>query len=223
MRTAYFSPFTYVNFLVLLVLSCGSYAQPVKPKVLDSRYGNVPLSFELNRGQAPEGVQYLARDARSELLLTADEAILFVNSGSGPRAQAQRLTLKWLAAEHNLRALGEEQQPGLVNYLVGQKSQWLTGIPTYEQVRYHGVYPGIDLVYHANGRALEYDLEIAPGADISRVEMQVDGAALRLNPNGGLGMKIALGEVSWQKPIAFQIIDGTRREVNVDYKLTSDN
>ncbi len=151
MRTAYLSLFTYVNFLVLFVLTCGSYAQPVKPKILDPRYGNVPLSFELNRGQAPEGVQFLARDARSELQLTADEAILFVNSGAGPRSQAQRLTLKWLAAEHNLRAQGEEQQPGLVNYLVGQQSQWLTGIPTYERVRYHGVYPGIDLVYHANG------------------------------------------------------------------------
>ena len=113
MRTAYLSPFTYVNFLVLLVLTCGSYAQPVKPKVLDSRYGNVPLSFELNRGQAPEGVQFLARDARSELHLTANEAILFVNSGDGSRSQAQRLTLKWLAAEHNLRAQGEEQQLGL--------------------------------------------------------------------------------------------------------------
>src|SRR5438874_8609388 len=64
MRTAYLSSFTYVNFLVLFVLTCGSYAQPVKTKILDPRYGNVPLSFELNRGQAPEGVQFLARDAR---------------------------------------------------------------------------------------------------------------------------------------------------------------
>jgi len=208
MRTAYLSPFTYVNFLVLFVATCVSYAQPVNPKILDPRYGNVPLSFELNRGQASEGVQFLARDARSELLLTADEAILFVNSGAGPRAQAQRLTLKWLAAEHNLCAQGEEQQPGLVNYLVGQQSQWLTGIPSYG--RYHGVYPAIDLVYHADGRALEYDVEIAPGADISRVEMQVSGAALRLNSHGDLLMHTALGDVSWQKPIAFQIIDGKR-------------
>jgi len=31
------------------------------------------------------------------------------------------------------------------------------------------VYPGIDVVYYGQGQNLEYDFEVAPGADASRI------------------------------------------------------
>ena len=53
-----------------------------------------------------------------------------------------------------------------VNYVRGHdRKTWLTDIPTYARVRSHGVYPGIDLVYHNNGLDLEYDFVVAPGAE----------------------------------------------------------
>jgi hypothetical protein len=39
--------------------------------------------------------------------------------------------------------------PGIVNYFLGNDpSQWHTRIPTYAQVQYDEVYPGIGLVYY---------------------------------------------------------------------------
>lgn len=43
--------------------------------------------------------------------------------------------------------------------------QWQTKVPSYGSVAYHGVYPGIDVVYDARRGGLEYDFEVAPGAE----------------------------------------------------------
>ena len=50
-----------------------------------------------------------------------------------------------------------------MNYLLGNDPrEWRTQVPTYGQVRYDGVYPGVDLVYYGNQGKLEYDFRFAP-------------------------------------------------------------
>ena len=47
--------------------------------------------------------------------------------------------------------------------------------PPTQAVKYTGVYPGIDLVYHGNQRLLEYDFVVAPGADPNAIELRFQG------------------------------------------------
>jgi hypothetical protein len=203
-----------------------SHAQSLRPPTkvtLDPTYRNTPITFEANRGQAPNEVKFLSRNAQSELLLTSDEAILILNGRRSTDERSEYVTLKWTGAERNSSVQAENEQSGRVNYLVGPPSQWLTDIPNYARVRYRRIYPGIDLVYHGNHRAIEYDLEVAPGADVSRIGLQASGTDLSLNSNGELVMHTSLGDLSWHKPIAFQDIKGRRREIKVDYKLAAKN
>jgi len=59
--------------------------------------------------------------------------------------------LKLLNADPKAEAAGGEELPDKVNYLIGNdRRQWRTNLPTYSQVRYRNVYPGIDLVYYGN-------------------------------------------------------------------------
>lgn len=50
----------------------GSGAQPLPARVIDAAppvetvLGRVPLSFEVNRGQAPDGVRFLSRERATE-------------------------------------------------------------------------------------------------------------------------------------------------------------
>jgi len=75
--------------------------------------------------------------------------------------------------------MGAEELPGKTNYFIGNDpKKWRTNVPTYAQVRYHDVYPGVDLVYYGNqGGQLEYDFVVAPGADPSAIALDV-GAGL---------------------------------------------
>src|ERR1035438_4527380 len=46
---------------------------------------------------------------------------------------------------------------GYASYFTGRDaSQWRAGVPQYDSLSYHAVYPGIDLVFHGGAGKLEY-------------------------------------------------------------------
>jgi len=69
----------------------------------------------------------------------------------------------------------------------------------------HAVYPGIDLVYYGTQSQLEYDFVVAPGADPHAIRLAVQGAKkLRIDSQGNLIATVGKGEVSFQRPVAYQ-------------------
>ena len=54
------------------------------PVALQTAYGQRPLQFEANQGQASAPVDFLARAPGYTLFLTSGEAVLTLRSGSGP-------------------------------------------------------------------------------------------------------------------------------------------
>ena len=66
-------------------------------------------------------------------------------------------------------------------------------VDAFGRLRQTGVYPGIDIVYYGKGQSLEYDFELAPGADPSRIRMRFEGAdTIHLGPQGQV--ILALGD-----------------------------
>jgi len=168
--------------------SVGSSA--VKAKAI-ANYGKLPLSFEVNRGQAGKDVKFLTRGQGYALLLTGQDAVLSLSSpkaevsyGTGPHSRPPLATvekrkvatdvlrMKLLNASQASAPTGFYELPGKVNYFIGNDpSKWRTNIPTFAKVRYKNVYPGIDLVYYGNQGQLEYDFVVAPGADPEQIAL----------------------------------------------------
>jgi hypothetical protein len=108
-----------------------------------------------------------------------------------------------------------------VNYFIGNdRSKWRTNIPTYQQVRYQNVYPGIDLVYHGNHRRLEYDLIISPHADPSQIGLTIKGARnVRLDTEDNLIVETRGGDLRFQSPVVYQQINGSRVPVRGSFAV----
>ena len=71
--------------------------------------------------------------------------------------------------------MGTAQLPGYQNYLRGNDPhKWQTNVPTFRKVVYEEIYPGINLTYYGNRRDLEYDFELAPGADPHVIRLAFD-------------------------------------------------
>jgi hypothetical protein len=123
----------------------------------------------------------------------------------------------------NAAATGENELPGKVNYFLGNDpKKWRTNVPTYAQVWYRNVYPGIDLVYHGNQAGqLEYDFLVAPSADPGAITLGVvaqgqgrnsklenrKSAAhplLRIARNGELVIPTMGDELRFRKPLVYQ-------------------
>ena len=195
-------------------------------------YGRLPLSFEPNLGQAPGDFDFVARGSGYSLGLSSDRAILSLRQGR-PADDAQpdatpalntTIGLRLLGAATGLRAQPEQPLAGTMNYFTGNdRSAWHTGIPTFGQARYLGIYPGIDAVYYGNQGQLEYDFVLAPGADPSALRLGYEGIDdLSLDADGNLVLQAGDITLDEAKPSIYQVRDGQRLAVGGGYILLGD-
>ena len=117
--------------------------------------------------------------------------------------------------------VGEEALRTKVNYFIGRDpAKWRRNVPTYGRIRYRNVYPGIDLVYYSVNRSMEYDFDLAPGADATQIQFDVKGAdALTLDAAGNLVLTEGASELRFQTPVIYQQINGMRVRVPGTYAL----
>jgi uncharacterized repeat protein (TIGR01451 family) len=199
------------------------------------RYGQLPLSFQLNEGQTNKAVRYLARGSGYNLFLTSTEAVLALRRSSN--SQASVINAPGIAASRNAsrspsatttavlrlqlkganptpRIEAQEQLAGTNNYFIGRDPRsWRTNIATYAKVKYSAVYAGVDLMYYGNQRQLEYDFVVAPGADASVIRLAIRGAQqVRIDESGDLLLRTSAGEVRQHKPLAYQETSGGGRQ-----------
>lgn len=195
-------------------------------------FGRLPLTFEANQGQASGQVKFLSRGKGYTALLTAGGMVLNLRSSriegskSGNRSQAQKslsttLQFHLLGANQNPKIVGEDLQPGRVNYFFGKDaSQWHTNLPTYGKIRYKSVYPGIDLLYYGNHQQLEYDFAVAPGADPRQIQFEIKGASeTALDDDGNLVLSTNGAKLHFQTPVIYQESNGRRLPVNGGYTM----
>src|SRR3989442_13284671 len=215
---------------------------PNQPQLVQS-YGKLPLSFEPNQGQTDPQVKFLSRGRGYTLFLTPTEAVLALRGrepvnryslnvpsprpteGEG-QGEGAILHMQLEGANPSPLASGLSPLPGIVNYFIGNDpTKWRTNIPTYAEVQYKEIYPGIDLVYYgSNQRQLEYDLVVAPGADPNQIKLAFQGAEdVKVDTTGNLVLKVAGGEVSLLKPHVYQEIKGKKREIATRYILEATN
>lgn len=94
----------------------------------------------------------------------------------------------------------------------------------YDRLRRPDLYPGIDVVYYGASGRLEYDFNLAPGADPSRIRMRFEGAdKVSLNQSGGVVLKMASGDMVQQAPVVYQKrSSGEMVAVTAAYRLNQD-
>jgi Beta-propeller repeat len=169
-------------------------------------FGEFPLNFEVNAGQADRQVRFLSRGPGYTLFLTSNEAVLV-----SEKTKLQVTRMKLVGANPAPQVRGSDELLGKSFYFVGNDPKnWQSKVPNYAQVRYQAVYPGVDLLYYGNRRRLEFDFLVAPKADPKCIRLSFPGARkIRIDrENGDLKLDGLGGEVRFQKPVAYQVGNG---------------
>lgn len=186
---------------------------------------DLPLVFEVNQGQVDARARFVAHARDMDLYFAKGGALLSLAARDDVARVGERdavaLRLGFAGANPDARIEGFDELPGRAHYLLGNDpAKWHVDIPTFRRVRYRDVYPGIDVVYYGRDGMVEFDIEVAPGADPAAVRLRIDGAdSLALDGRGDLRIRTVLGEVVQHRPVVHQVIAGERREVRGDYVL----
>jgi len=205
-----------------------------------SNFGNLPLSFEPNRGQSDSRVKFISRAHNETLFLTQTGATMqgLTPAPSGrtgsvvagikkafrvaaPRVESSAVRMEFVGASDAAKIEGIDRNAGVTNYFVGSNPKnWHAGIPNYSKVRYTGLYRGIDLVLYGDASHFEYDLIVAPGANPRAVRIRFDVAnKLDIDKSGDLAIALGHDQVVLRKPVVYQEHAGKRTRIEGRYAL----
>ena len=205
-----------------------------------SAYGDLSPSFERNQGQVNREAEYVFRASGYNVFLESRQVVLELpmsaseetnvaaaltttaaESEIGTPAPRPEIRMRLVGADRNTELKGIEELPGKVNYLIGNDpARWHTNVPTYSKLRQRNLYPGIDLVYYGRGQQLEYDFIVAPGADPNVIQLGFDGgASIAIDELGNLVLESSGTEIRMLRPLAYQIVESVKLEVEAEYVL----
>jgi len=200
--------------------------------------GNVKPFFIRNTGQYPEDVDFYFKGRRGNVFLTGEgmvydfirevaptepgeetDALPGKDGTAPPSFERLVFRLRLRGADPAASAAGEKELPGKINYFIGPQTEWRTGIPTYEEVVYRRIWPGVDLRYVFREGSPRPRLEISPGADPAAAAFDFAGVkSVSVDADGALNLETAFGVFrepplrAWQeegKPVpAVRVADG---------------
>ena len=182
----------------------------------------LPLAFEPNAGHTDPSVRFLARTRAGTIFFTIDGLVL----GPQPsRPEAGSLRMRFVDSNPAALVDGAAPLPGRINRLMGNDPRkWQAGLPTYSEIRYAELFPGVTLAY-AGGRGLKGTYTVAAGADPALIRWRYEGGRARLDAEGRLQVHVGTDEVATlteDAPVAWQEVEGRRVPVAARYALADD-
>jgi hypothetical protein len=179
----------------------------------------LPIAFEENRGQADSSIRFLSHTSNGTLAFMANQVLLPCDAG----AQKALMTIE---SAGPVQVKAEEETGGVANYYPDERSRWIESVPLMRQLRYSDATEGVDLVFHGNSGRLEYDLEVAAGADPGAVRL-APGPNVKfwIEPDGSAVLSGASGcgadRLSFLAPTAYQTIHGNRSTVHAEFIVSA--
>src|SRR4029434_10306026 len=130
---------------------------------LAEAFREIPLRFEPNLGQTDPHVKFVSRQRGFNLFLTGRDAVMVFaprhSDAQSPPTKSSSAVLRLTLLDGNSKHVIERVDAfaSKSNYFLGNdRGQWQANVPNYSRVRYHDVYPGVDLVYYGQEGELEY-------------------------------------------------------------------
>ncbi len=128
--------------------------------------------------------------------------------------------LDFVGASSAARPVGRDRAPTVVSFFRGPRAEWKTAIPTYRQVAYLDLWPGIDLVYTAEAGEVKQTFVVRPGADPDRIRLAWRGATgVAADAAGALVVTTPAGSFTDAPPVAYQPSGGKRAPVAAAYAV----
>jgi Abnormal spindle-like microcephaly-assoc'd, ASPM-SPD-2-Hydin/Beta-propeller repeat len=177
---------------------------------------SLPVVFEENQGQVGPEFRFLNRSNGLETLYGSSGVHMRLPDKTGRVTEIQ---MRWLHAGRP-SMVAEKPLPGQSNYLLGSDpSRWIKRIAQSAQIRYHQLYPGVDLVFHGTGDSIEHDFEVQAGADPAKIAFSLDQPVV-MGKDQSLQVEVGGHALHFAKPLAYQQYGHERKQIPVAFLVS---
>ncbi|MGE0357581.1 MAG: FG-GAP-like repeat-containing protein [Burkholderiales bacterium] len=124
--------------------------------------------------------------------------------GSGKSAATASLRYEFASANPS-SPQGVGDSGVTYNFFVGAREGWATGLKSFSQVRYGGLWPGIEATYSGDSGGIKYHFDVGAGADATRIAFVVRGAEdARITDDGAVEWSVGGKRLRDERPVAYQ-------------------
>lgn len=179
----------------------------------DSPNKDVPL-FKENKGQLvdqnsklrPDIQYYGSSDGLSYFFKNTGISYQLYEKGKKENEFIiSRVDMTWLGANANAKVLTQNTATATDNFYNTIKSDGITGVRSFGDLQYEGIYKDIDLHYYYKDGSLKYDFIVAPGANYKNIQIKIEGStSIRQNGDGTISIITPNGILTEGMPVTYQ-------------------
>lgn len=135
-------------------------------------------------------------------------------------SRAHAYNVNFIDSNPNVAIKGVSPSATVFNFFVGDSKRWASNVKDFDEVIYTELYEGVDFKYYKYGGTVKYDYIIHPGADPNNIKVTFDGIeGLTIDEAGNLVLGTSINKVKESKPIAYQILNGQKIQIDCNFKL----
>lgn len=184
-----------------------------------SQFQQATADFVENKGQWDSHGKFVARSSGMNFWVTASGLVMdyFMHAGQDGR-KGHVVSLSFLGSKRDAKVAGRQETNFISQYVRPHRP--VRTAHSYRSVDVDGLYAGVDLHAYKDSEKPRYDLRVAPGADPSKIRMQVKGSDhVSVDPKGNLRIATSLGDLQLQGLYAYQLVHGQKRTVPASFRL----
>jgi len=119
---------------------------------------------------------------------------------------------------------GDDQLDGETNFFLGNDpGKWASQAKGFQTVFYKEIYPKTDFKIYTHDEHLKYDFIVKPGGNTNNISFYYEGIDQISIKEGNLIIKTNAGDITEQKPYAYQLINGRQKQVECHFSLEGKN
>ncbi len=190
--------------------------------------GQESVFFTPNNGQWDSRISYSMNIPAGNLYLEKNKlTYFFIDRHSHHDAENfpekidyHAVRAEFIGANADLLLQHENRTGFYYNYFYGQDpSKWKSEVYSFYKVNYKNVYSNINFTIGKDQGQLKSFYTILPGGNANEIKIKYTGADKIEIIDEKLIVKTTLCEITESKPVAWQIINGSRRDVSCKFKL----
>lgn len=192
-----------------------------------------------NKGQWPEGVVFRANMDGGKLWVLENKMIFHLQDYSsmhkahamstpgftGETIKETLVHLNFVGSKKATKIEKSNPTDFYYNYFIGSdQSKWASDVHGFESAVMKEFYDGIDFKITGQGDEVKYEFIVGSKIDPSVIKLNYAGQkSLRIDRKGNLVIDTELGKIFENKPYAYQIIEGQKKEVACKFNLDGEN
>lgn len=171
-----------------------------------------------NIGQFNSNIAFTSKTFVADVLVKNNNDIEYVLNSSDEKTKILRESF---LSNKQHQPTGIRKSDIRINYFSNQKS--FNNIPTFNSLYLGEIWNNIEVNLVTTNNNFEKIFELGSNANVEDIKIRINGAIdICENENEELQVDFDNDNISFTKPIAWQIIDGERVDIDVNYSIRSD-